>query len=92
MKAFIHQSFGKFLLNRSHVHVTALNEQCAVQEIARPKSISELPNLVKLPENMPSAYQDDPGTFKMIFLSRINEKKGLDLLLIALKDINVPIG
>lgn len=90
IKAFFHETAGKFLLNRSHVHVTAWNEQCALQKIARPKSITELPNLVKLPVNMPPVCQNDPEAFRIIFLSRIDEKKGLDLLLMALKNIEVP--
>jgi len=82
-KWFIHHLLGKPLLNRCHIHVTSGREAEAIARIVKPRSIVNIPNFVKLPER--SAGGDrQPGVFRLIFFSRIEEKKGLDILLNAL--------
>lgn len=47
-------------------------------------------NLVKLPEQLPTKTRFFDGTLKLIFLSRIHHKKGIELLLDTLAQINFP--
>jgi glycosyltransferase involved in cell wall biosynthesis len=90
VKWFIHNLWGKYLLNSSHLHVTSARENEAIKSIIHPKSIVILPNFVKLSsekqfeENSPSPY------LRLLFFSRIEEKKGLDILLNALPGVTVP--
>lgn len=90
IKSLIHKLLGKPLLNKCHLHVTSEREKEAIMKLIQPKSISILPNLVKLPAYSLSAEKGPEPLLKLIFLSRIEEKKGLDILLTALPLVNVP--
>jgi glycosyltransferase involved in cell wall biosynthesis len=89
-KNMIHGSMGRWLLKKSFIHVTSENELSAVKDIVTPKGIFNLPNFIELggtyayAENVPSTH------LKLIYLSRIEEKKGLDILLNALRTVTVP--
>ncbi|MFI5140389.1 MAG: XrtY-associated glycosyltransferase XYAG1 [Sphingobacteriales bacterium] len=89
-KWFIHSLFGRYLLNRSHIHVTSKREYEAVRHLIHPKSISITPNFVKLPGQREYPEPKPSDVFKLLFFSRIEEKKGLDLLLNALPMVSVP--
>lgn len=88
-KWFIHHLLGKPLLKRCHIHVTSSREAEAITKIIAPKSIISVPNFVKLPEQAFTADRK-PGVFRLIFFSRIEEKKGLDILLNALPALTFP--
>eukprot|EP01037_Dinobryon_pediforme_P013984 gene13984-14101_t len=90
MKWFIHRFIGKPLLRRSHLHTTSEREKEAVAVLIKPRSIAMLPNFVKLPRYPGSRQSRTFRTMKLIFLARIEEKKGLDILIRALPLINVP--
>lgn len=49
-------------------------------------------NLVKLPEKLPIKTRIFDGTLKLIFLSRIHHKKGIELLLEALALVDFPFS
>jgi glycosyltransferase involved in cell wall biosynthesis len=88
-KWLIHHLLGRPLLNRCHIHVTSSHESEAINTIIKPKSITKVPNFVKLaPSSVGSAQS--LAIFKLIFLSRIEEKKGLDILIKALQFLNFP--
>jgi glycosyltransferase involved in cell wall biosynthesis len=89
IKWFIHHLFGKPLLKRCYIHVTSNQEAEAIGKIVKPKSITNIPNLVKLPGRTVAANKQ-AGVFKLIFFSRIEEKKGLDILLDALPFVTFP--
>jgi glycosyltransferase involved in cell wall biosynthesis len=89
-KWVIHNLFGRYLLNRSHIHVTSKREYEAVHHLIHPKSISIIPNFVKLPGQKKYPESKPSDVFKLLFFSRIEEKKGLDLLLNALHLVSVP--
>jgi glycosyltransferase involved in cell wall biosynthesis len=88
-KWLIHHLLGKPLLNRCHIHVTSGREAEAIKSSIIPKSITNLPNFVKLLANEPVGHQSS-DIFKLIFFSRIEKKKGLDILINALPLLTFP--
>lgn len=96
-KKLLHKLMGKKLLQYCHIHATSIQEKRDILEIIKPRSITVIPNLVNLTSEVPGTkYQVSSRnnlkspSFKLIFLSRIEEKKGLELLFDALSllDIN----
>ena len=86
----IHNLLGIRLLNKCHVHVTSGREREAITKIINPKSITVLPNFVKLAVDKPVTIDAPLVCLKLLFFSRIEEKKGLDILLNALKTVSAP--
>lgn len=96
-KKLLHRSIGKKLLQYCHIHATSEQEKQDILEIVTPKSIIIIPNLVnfQLPvfssqlavPHKPLMVDDSP--FRLIFLSRIEEKKGLELLFDALSLLDI---
>lgn len=84
VKWLIHRFFGKSLLEKCAIHVTSERERRAIEALFRPKSITVLPNFVKLPARRIFQEREISDPFRLIFFSRIEEKKGLDLLIRAL--------
>ena len=89
-KKMIHSLVGKALLIRSHLHTTSAQETAAIARILTPLSLTELPNFVKLAEAISFPPKPAGPELKLLFFSRIEEKKGLDILLAALKLVSVP--
>lgn len=87
-KRFIHSLLGKNLLKYCHIHATSEQEKQDILKIIMPKSITVIPNLVNIPEQVVDSQlaipSDGSEVFHLIFLSRIEEKKGLELLFDAL--------
>lgn len=100
-KRIIHAFLGKILLKYCHIHVTSEKEKRDVLSIIKPKSITVIPNLVELEQKQRAKIKakkieenhKDLNTstkpFKLIFLSRIEEKKGLELLFEALSSLSL---
>jgi glycosyltransferase involved in cell wall biosynthesis len=84
VKWLIHQLIGKRLLEKCFIHVTSEREQQAVAALFKPKSITVIANFVKLPVQKLYPVGKLSGPFRLIFFSRIEAKKGLDLLIMAL--------
>jgi glycosyltransferase involved in cell wall biosynthesis len=96
-KRLIHKLMGKQLLKYCHIHATSEQEKSDILAIVQPKSIRVISNLVNLPlkefniQNGISASKNQKEAFfKIIFLSRIEEKKGLELLFEALALVDIP--
>ncbi|QNR85292.1 glycosyltransferase [Pedobacter riviphilus] len=93
-KKLLHNLIGKKLLQYCHIHATSEQEKQDILKIVTPKSITVIPNLVNIKESLNSSQlaidNNDTTVFHLIFLSRIEEKKGLELLFDALSllDIN----
>ncbi|RZL36256.1 MAG: glycosyltransferase [Pedobacter sp.] len=91
-KKILHIIIGKSLLKYVHVHATSEQEKNDVLHIVQPKSITIIPNLVDVPgaesTKLKVKRTDHVSTFKLLFLSRIEEKKGLELLFEALASVN----
>ncbi len=89
-KSIIHSFIGKYLLRRCNIHTTTTRESEAILRVITPQSITMLPNFVKLPPEIQPVPNSASNCLRLIFFSRIEEKKGLDILLNALKLISVP--
>lgn len=90
IKWLIHHLLSKPLLKRCHFHVTSNREKEAISAVVKPKSITTIANFVKLPGDIPTVAKEHSTTFKLIFLSRIEAKKGLDILIRALPALTFP--
>jgi len=88
-KWFIHQLLGKHLLKRCYIHTTSAQEREAIVKMLNPKCITNIPNFVRLPSGTATSTRQT-GVFKLIFFSRIEEKKGLDILIDALPLLTIP--
>ncbi|MEE1883930.1 XrtY-associated glycosyltransferase XYAG1 [Pedobacter flavus] len=90
IKSLFHNLLGKFLLQRCYVHVTSELEKQDILEIVVPKSIHIISNIVELPLTKDlekitnNSKLNVKNPYKILFLSRIEEKKGLELLFEAL--------
>jgi glycosyltransferase involved in cell wall biosynthesis len=90
IKKVIHHLLTKPLFQRSHCHVTTEREKEAMLSLVHPKNMFNIPNLVKLPVVNYATDSNREPVFKLIFLSRIEEKKGLNILINALPYLTFP--
>lgn len=79
-KKIIHRSIGLFLLKRTTFHATTESELIESQELFKYSSSFILPNIVTFPVAKKAIAGNNNDYFKIIFLSRIDPKKGLELL------------
>ncbi|MCO5936051.1 glycosyltransferase [Mucilaginibacter sp. RB4R14] len=89
-KRIIHALLGKKLLAKCHIHVTAARESVSILDVVKPLNITTIPNFVKLPTANVERPAVADGPIKLLFFSRIEEKKGLDILLQALNTVTIP--
>ena len=97
IKNIFHRVVGEALLKRCYFHVTSEKEKQDILKIIQPKSITIIPNFVNLGSVLNPLKTEDCQQntetllpFKLLFLSRIEEKKGLETLFRALKHLNIP--
>lgn len=88
-KKIIHALLGKQLLKYCHIHATSEQEKKDILTVIKPKSITIIPNLVSFQFPVSSTHTSNSDTFRVLFLSRIEEKKGLELLFKALAMLNI---
>ncbi len=89
IKNILHTFISKPLLKRTHIHATSDREQKALQNLIESKSTFTIYNAVELPASLPMQIQKE-SIFKLLFLSRIDPKKGLELLFAALSTVSFP--
>lgn len=91
-KSLIHHLLGKYLLKNCHIHATSIKEELDIRKIQTSiKSSHVLPNFVNYPSNKIPANLEGillKEGINFLFLSRIEEKKGLDILFTALSSLD----
>jgi glycosyltransferase involved in cell wall biosynthesis len=89
-KQLIHHLLGKHLLKRCTIHVTSEREKAGIETIIHPKKLINIPNFISLPDHIANVAPMEEGYLKLLFFSRIERKKGLDILLHSLSMVTVP--
>lgn len=87
-KKVIHYLVGKRLLASSRVHVSTAMEWEESQDIIKGWPGQIIPNLITLPKL--AGHRSKNEVFTIGFLSRIDPKKGLDILIKALALVQLP--
>jgi glycosyltransferase involved in cell wall biosynthesis len=90
VKRLIHLLLGKPLLQKCHIHATSEQERAAVKKLIKPTRVFVLANLVSLPAYTIRQAVPAGGALRLIFFSRIDAKKGLDILFRALARVTIP--
>ncbi len=89
IKSMMHSWLGKPLLKKCFIHTTSNNEHDVLKAMLPGNIVFNIPNFISLTKNRFSGYQPTDH-LRIIFFSRIEEKKGLDILLDALKSVTIP--
>lgn len=86
-KNIFHKFIGKKILKKAYLHLTAQIERDEVSYI-KDNRVFVLPNLLSLPINQKIEKQnrlkENLTIFKLVFMSRIHHKKGLEILIEAI--------
>jgi len=89
VKRLIHDYLGERLLRKSAIHVTSDREKTAIENLVSTRSIFNIPNFIALPAVSLNSERSEGVQVKLIFFSRIEQKKGLEILLYALGKCSV---
>ncbi|GAB3927741.1 XrtY-associated glycosyltransferase XYAG1 [Mucilaginibacter myungsuensis] len=90
LKQAIHNLIGRPLLNRTHIHTTSTYEETKLTRVIEPVKYFVLPNFVALSDANSNAAFVQSDKLKLVFFSRIDDKKGLDVLFKALALVKRP--
>lgn len=92
LKGIIHRLLGKPLLKKCFIHTTSANELSAIKKIVQPGGLFNIPNFIRLSTAKLNTVSPANDHLKLLFFSRIEEKKGLDILLDALSLVKIPFS
>ncbi|WP_295127632.1 XrtY-associated glycosyltransferase XYAG1 [uncultured Chitinophaga sp.] len=87
-KKVLHNAVGKHLLGNTFLHISSPMEQEECLRIHGQWDADLIHNLVALPEKQYGRKEN--AVFNISFLSRVDPKKGLDILLNALSGVSFP--
>lgn len=90
IKHLFHRTFGKFLLSRTILHATSEMEERECRALIPQWRSFVLYNFVKLNGRGNRPSEPFPAVLRIGFLSRIDRKKGLELLFKAVRDARIP--
>lgn len=90
IKKWMHLLAGRKLLSNCFFHVTSEQEKQDILRLVRPKSIKVIPNFISPPAFSKSIVMYKNPFLKLLFFSRVEAKKGLEILLEALAGIDFP--
>ncbi|MET1054810.1 MAG: glycosyltransferase [Pedobacter sp.] len=88
-KKLIHDFVGRWALRKSWFHATAEAEVIECKKVIPGWRGFMIANNVTLPDVPVIKKEND--VFTMIFMSRLHHKKGIEILLHALRDVNFPV-
>jgi glycosyltransferase involved in cell wall biosynthesis len=90
-KKLFHSLIGKRILKNAYFQVSSENEARDISRLFSKPSIHIIPNFINLPNGdvVPSAKRANEP-LRLLFFSRIEQKKGLEFLLRALKSLSFP--
>lgn len=91
LKRLFQRWVGAWLLRRTILHATSEQEAAEALELVPGWAHFVLPNIIELPalgQHIPA--QGASEVFRLVFLSRIHPKKGLETLLAALAQLDFP--
>ncbi|RYE37464.1 MAG: glycosyltransferase [Sphingobacteriales bacterium] len=89
LKSLFHKIIGKKLLETANLHSTTEFEAKVFKQHVQPRSSYVIHNLVEFPERNPSTSEEEKNdTFRLLFLSRVDKKKGLELLFEAISTLS----
>jgi len=88
IKKIIHHSIGNYLLQYCHIHATSQQEAKDILAIFQPRQLIVIPNLISFHKCISPPYAET-ADFRILFLSRIAPKKGLEILFKALEHLSI---
>lgn len=89
LRRVFQKTVGHWLLDGHRIHATSQQEAGELSALHPGLPVWEIPNIVYLPDALPTFQQaPDRSEARLLFLSRIHPKKGLDLLLHALAGLS----
>ena len=87
-KKVMHKVLGKYLMTKTYLHVTSDTEWQECRQLHNTWEGEMIYNLVSLPKGRYERTKNE--VFKICFFSRIHPKKGLEILLHALAQVDFP--
>ena len=87
-KDIIHSLLGKWLLKDCYIHATSKKELEDVAQTCEVNGITVIPNFIEFPKSIQDQIIQSEK-YQLLFLSRIEQKKGLELLFEALAQTNI---
>ena len=89
-KRIFHSFLGKPIFSKLHYHLTSLKEKEDTMKLSSGKSFTIIPNFVQLSDNVTNHIDFTEGVLRLLFFSRIEKKKGIELLFESLHEIGLP--